>query len=54
MSGATFMQTSPGVYSVTYSMTGTFVFRCEVTDNEGLTGSATYTVNVKDLRGEFV
>jgi plastocyanin len=49
--GAIQSEISPGAFRVTYTTTGVFVFHCEVTDNEGLKGSATYTVNVIDSRG---
>ena len=40
-----------GRYSVIYSKPGTYVFKCEATDEDKLTGSSTMTVNVVDLRG---
>ena len=39
-------------YSVRYRRSGNFVWKCVVTDNEGLTGSSSITTTVVDLKGK--
>ena len=49
--GATMSRIGGGDYRVTYSRSRTYLFRCQVRDNEGLKGSADMIVNVKDMYG---
>ena len=39
-------------HRVTYRKQGNYLFRCEATDNDGLSGFSTMTVTVKDLKGK--
>ena len=40
-----------GRYRMTYRRSGIYVFKCEATDKDKLTGSSIMTVNVIDIRG---